>query len=415
MRDKQCHKCNRVGHFAIKSRSKQRKPQPHDKNSVHFLDIPEESSDLFSDTVAAAQVCALESHANTTTVNIANVPIQVIINLGASCNMLSTVDLEKLATHRLKLHACNRTLFPYNSSPLKVTQCLVADVQFVMICQFLLNCSFFLAPSLHYLHLACTANLSSISAGAKKNPYFGKYPGLCEGTGKLKNHHVKLHIDKSVPPVARKHSCRKRTPEIGNRRHHRDRHRSNRMGIMHSYSTKNPSEIRLCIDMRNANKAICQTQHAIPTTEQLVSDLNGDTVFFSKINLCSGYHQLQLDPMSRYITIFSTHTGVYRYKRLLFGLNSDAEVFQHTIQEVIAGTSGARNLSDDIICFGSNQAEHDRTLGATLHRLDSSGPMVNEQKCKFNKDETEIFSFIFSAAFLFWFHLFRPKESAGAP
>jgi len=157
--------------FCIKCRSKQRKPQPHDKNSVPFPDIPEESSDLFSDTVAAAQVCALESHANTTTVNIANVPIQVIINLGTLCNMLNTIvgiDSEKLATHRLKLHACNRTLFPYNSPPLKVTQCLVADVQFVMICQFLLNCSFFLAPSLHSSHLACTANISSISAGAPK-------------------------------------------------------------------------------------------------------------------------------------------------------------------------------------------------------------------------------------------------------
>ena len=96
--------------FCIKCHSKQRKPQPHDKNSVSFPDIPEESSDLFSDTVAAAQVCALESHANTTTVNIANVPIQVIINLGTLCNMLNTIDSEKLATHILKLHMQQNTV-----------------------------------------------------------------------------------------------------------------------------------------------------------------------------------------------------------------------------------------------------------------------------------------------------------------
>ena len=72
-------------------------------------------------------------------------------------------------------------------------------------------------------------------------------------------------------------------------------------------------------------------------------------------------------------------------------------MFQHTIQ-VIAGIPGARNVSDDMICFGPNQVEHDGALDATLHRLHSSGLTVNKQKCEFNKDEIEFFGFIFSAA-----------------
>ena len=122
--------CNRVGHFAIMCRWKQRKPQPHGKNSVHFLDDQDQSSDSFSDTEASAQVYALDSQSNTTTINIANVPIQVIIDSSASCNVLNTADSEKLVSHGLKLFTCNRTLFPYNFPPPKVTQCLVADVQF---------------------------------------------------------------------------------------------------------------------------------------------------------------------------------------------------------------------------------------------------------------------------------------------
>ena len=57
--------------------------------------------------------------------------------------------------------------------------------------------------------------------------------------------------------------------------------------------------------MRDANKAIRRTRHVTPTIEELVSDLNGATVF-SKIDLRSGCHQLELDPESRYITTFST-------------------------------------------------------------------------------------------------------------
>ena len=43
-RDKRCHKSSRVGHFAIMCRWKQRKPQPHDKNSVYYLDDRDQSS-----------------------------------------------------------------------------------------------------------------------------------------------------------------------------------------------------------------------------------------------------------------------------------------------------------------------------------------------------------------------------------
>ena len=133
--------------------------------------------------------------------------------------------------------------------------------------------------------------------------------------------------------------------------------------------------------MRDANKAIHRTRHVTPTTEELVSDLNGATIF-SKIDLRSGYHQLELDPESRYITTFSTDVSLYRYKRLIFCLNSDAEVFQHTIQEVIAGIPDAKNVSDDIICCGSNQAEHDRALDATLPRLHTLGLTVSVSSTK---------------------------------
>ena len=129
-RDKRCLKCSRVGHFAIMCRWKQRKPQLHDKHSVHFLDDQDLSSDSFSDTEASVQVYALDSQSHITTITITNVPIQVIIDSRASCNVLNTADSEKLASYGLKLRTCNRTLFPYNSPPLKVTHCLVTDVQF---------------------------------------------------------------------------------------------------------------------------------------------------------------------------------------------------------------------------------------------------------------------------------------------
>lgn len=85
-------------------------------------------------------------------------------------------------------------------------------------------------------------------------------------------------------------------------------------------------EIRLCVVMREANKAVKRERHTIPSIDELILDLNGPKVS-SKLDLPSGYHQLELHLDSRYITTFSTHLGISRYKRLNFGISSASEVF----------------------------------------------------------------------------------------
>jgi hypothetical protein len=48
-------------------------------------------------------------------------------------------------------------------------------------------------------------------------------------------------------------------------------------------------EIRLCVDMHNANKAIARERHILPTIDELIHDLSGSSVY-SKLDLRSGYH-----------------------------------------------------------------------------------------------------------------------------
>ena len=135
---------------------------------------------------------------------------------------------------------------------------------------------------------------------------------------------------------------------------------------------KKPEEIRLCVDMRAANKAILRTRHVTPTLDELITQFNGATIF-SKIDLRSGYHQLVLHPSSRYITTFWTHVGLYQYKRLSFGINAAAEVFQHDIQTVIQVVAGTINISDDIAIFGVDQCAHDKAPNEVLQKLQNAG------------------------------------------
>ena len=118
--------------------------------------------------------------------------------------------------------------------------------------------------------------------------------------------------------------------------------------------------------------------------------------FSSKFDLNQGYNQLELEPSSRYITTVSTHVGLFRYKRLNFGISSAAEVFHYTIRDVLNGLKGVINISDDILVFGRTRLEHDQNLHACCQRLCENGLTLNHDKCSYNKESLDFFGNTFS-------------------
>lgn len=128
--------------------------------------------------------------------------------------------------------------------------------------------------------------------------------------------------------------------------------------------------------------------------DDMEHELNEATVF-SKSDLRAGYHQLGLQPGSRYITTFTTHLGLRSYKCLSFNISSAVEVFQIAICQALQGLSGVKNLSNDIIVYGASQTEHDYNLRLLFKRLKESG--LTLKKCEFNKSRLEFFGFMFSA------------------
>ena len=97
--------------------------------------------------------------------------------------------------------------------------------------------------------------------------------------------------------------------------------------------------------MRRANEAVVRERHSIPFIDEILEDMTGATVF-SKLDLKWGYHQIELTPESRSLTMFVSHTGLWRYKRLMFGILSTPEIYQHIISQVLQGIPGVHNISE---------------------------------------------------------------------
>ena len=65
---------------------------------------------------------------------------------------------------------------------------------------------------------------------------------------------------------------------------------------------KTNESVCLCLDMRRVNEAVIRERHMIPKLDELLQDINAATVF-SKTDLTSGYHQLQLCEESKILQL----------------------------------------------------------------------------------------------------------------
>ena len=145
--------------------------------------------------------------------------------------------------------------------------------------------------------------------------------------------------------------------------------------------------------MRKPNEAIIRERHVTPTIDDLILELNGSS-YFSKLDLNKGYHQIELAPESCYLTTFSANQKLWRYKRLMFGLRSAAEVFQNAIRITFQDIPNVLNISDDILVHGSTQEEHDDSLQKVMATAREANLTFNRKKCEFNKRHLSFFGHI---------------------
>ena len=228
-----------------------------------------------------------------------------------------------------------------------------------------------------------------------------KYPNVFQGVGKLKGFKLKLHIDPTVPPTAQKV---RRIPFAL-----RDKVTAKTNELMKEdiiekvegpttwvspvvITPKSSGEIRLCVDMRRANEAIIRERLPIPTIDEVLEELNGSTIF-SKLDLRWGFHQVELHEDSRDITTFVTHDGLFRYRRLSFGVNAAPEKFQHIISQTVADTEGVVSIANDLI---AQMERMSKNLHKVLARLEEKHLTLRAEKCTFGMNRVVFMGILLS-------------------
>uniref|UniRef100_A0A388LBB6 Reverse transcriptase domain-containing protein n=1 Tax=Chara braunii TaxID=69332 RepID=A0A388LBB6_CHABU len=133
---------------------------------------------------------------------------------------------------------------------------------------------------------------------------------------------------------------------------------------------KNNKDLRLCIDYRKLNAQTVKNVGPLPRIDDLLERLGGAT-YFSKLDLKSGYHQIEIEPQDRYKTAFKTRYGHFEWVVMPFGLTNAPATFQ------AAMTTEFRDLLDrsvliyldDILVYSRTLDEHIVHLRVILNRL----------------------------------------------
>ena len=128
------------------------------------------------------------------------------------------------------------------------------------------------------------------------------------------------------------------------------------------------------------NQALAVDQYPLPKPEDLFASLTRGKVF-TKLDLSQAYLQLQLDEKSTSFDTINTHQGLYRFKRLPFGVASAPAMFQKLMDTVLQGMSGVICYIDDILISAIDESSHLDVLGEVLSRLEKHGFRLKREKC----------------------------------
>ena len=156
--------------------------------------------------------------------------------------------------------------------------------------------------------------------------------------------------------------------------------------------------IRYAIDHRRLNACTVKSLFSLPDIKHCISALNG-SVYFSTLQIASGYYQVKIAESDRQKTAFQTRFSLFEHVRMGFGLCNATSTFQRIIHLVLRGLTWKTVLAylDDVVILGNCFSDHIQNLKETLDRLKTYNLKLKRKKCILFQKEVKFLGKIVSA------------------
>lgn len=147
---------------------------------------------------------------------------------------------------------------------------------------------------------------------------------------------------------------------------------------------------RFCVDWRKLNKVTKKDSSPIPRIDDTLDRLS-DARYFTKIDLTSGYYQVELDEESKEKTAFVTPDGHYEFNRLGMGLCNAPATFQRLMYKVLGNLMWKHSMAylDDIVIFSKSFDDHLLHIEQVLQKLREAGLKLKPRKCSIGQQRLQ--------------------------
>jgi hypothetical protein len=163
-------------------------------------------------------------------------------------------------------------------------------------------------------------------------------------------------------------------------------------GYLTLFIKKKHESLRLCVDYCPLNAVTIKNKYPLHRIDVLFDQLVGVKVF-SKIDLRSGYHQIEIRASDIPKTAFSTRYGLYEYLVMSFGLTNAPTYFMYLMNSVFMPELDKFVVVfiDDIMVYSKSEDEHTKHLPTVLQRLRDHHLYAKLSKCDFWLREIKFF------------------------
>ena len=145
---------------------------------------------------------------------------------------------------------------------------------------------------------------------------------------------------------------------------------------------KKDGSYRCCVDYTQFNAVTRKDAYPLPRIDAC-PDAMASAKWFSTFYLRASYHQVGVNPSDSDKTVFICPKGMFKFKKMPFGLCNSGATFQRLMDVVMLGLQFQMCLVyvDDIIVFSKTIDQHLERLVTVLDRLRSAGLKLKPEKC----------------------------------
>jgi hypothetical protein len=147
---------------------------------------------------------------------------------------------------------------------------------------------------------------------------------------------------------------------------------------------KKDKELHLCVDYHPLNEVTIKNKYPLSRINILFDKLAGAQVF-SKIDLCSGYHQIKICAEDIPKMAFTIGYGLFEYLVMSFGLTNAPAHFMYLMNSVfmLELDKFVMVFIDDTLIYSRSMEEHEEHLRIVLQQLGEHQLYAKFSKCEF--------------------------------